>query len=160
MCVNTFEMKGLCRENLKENSAQGCNGFNGACSKLADLSFDKLDSTLAHENFVLDRYHFNVWPLRLLGADVFSEDRNGIWLLPANGLSYLGCHSTGNRKSVWDRCRAEQPQSCASGMGLCGFFFDVILATAAHHYAGHGIVGFSLYGIFFVLASRILLRFR
>jgi len=41
-----------------------------------------------------------------------------------------------------------------------GFFFDVILATAAHHYAGHGIIGFSFYGIILVLSSRFLLRFR
>lgn len=41
-----------------------------------------------------------------------------------------------------------------------GFFFDVILATAAHHFAGHGIWGFSMAGIFLVLISRSLLQFR
>ncbi|WP_299115025.1 DoxX family protein [uncultured Winogradskyella sp.] len=37
-----------------------------------------------------------------------------------------------------------------------GFFFDLILATAAHHYAGHGIVGFSLYALIAILPSYIL----
>ena len=35
-----------------------------------------------------------------------------------------------------------------------GFFFDALLATAAHHYAGHGIVGLSLLAILMVILSR------
>ncbi len=35
-----------------------------------------------------------------------------------------------------------------------GFFFDVILATMAHHYAGHGWLGLSFAGLFLVLGSR------
>ena len=41
-----------------------------------------------------------------------------------------------------------------------GFFFDVILATAAHHHAGDGIIGLSFWGIFLVLASRLLWKYR
>jgi len=41
-----------------------------------------------------------------------------------------------------------------------GFFYDVILATAAHYDAGHGLIGLSFYGIFLVLGSRALLSWR
>lgn len=41
-----------------------------------------------------------------------------------------------------------------------GFLFDVILATAAHHYAGHGAIGLSFWGILLVLGSRYLYRYR
>lgn len=41
-----------------------------------------------------------------------------------------------------------------------GFLFDVILATAAHHFAGHGLIGLSFWGIFLVLASRALEKYR
>ncbi len=37
-----------------------------------------------------------------------------------------------------------------------GFFFDLVLATAAHHYAGDGIVGFSLYGLLAIFPSYFL----
>ena len=37
-----------------------------------------------------------------------------------------------------------------------GFFFDLVLATAAHHYAGDGIVGFSLYGLIAIFPSYFL----
>lgn len=37
-----------------------------------------------------------------------------------------------------------------------GFFFDLVLATAAHHYAGHGIIGFSLYGLIAIFPSYFL----
>ena len=47
-----------------------------------------------------------------------------------------------------------------SEWAYAGFFFDVILATAAHYYAGHGLVGYSFWGIFLVLASRILWKYR
>ena len=41
-----------------------------------------------------------------------------------------------------------------------GFFFDVILATAAHYMAGHGLIGPSFFGIFLVLGSRLMDSFR
>ncbi len=41
-----------------------------------------------------------------------------------------------------------------------GFFYDVILATGAHYDAGHGLIGLSFYGIFLVLGSRLLYRWR
>jgi len=41
-----------------------------------------------------------------------------------------------------------------------GFFFDVILATVAHQDAGHGLIGLSFYGIFLVLGSRLMYRYR
>ncbi|TGV00443.1 DoxX family protein [Flavivirga rizhaonensis] len=37
-----------------------------------------------------------------------------------------------------------------------GFFFDMGLATAAHYYAGHGILGFSLYGLLLIFPSYFL----
>ena len=37
-----------------------------------------------------------------------------------------------------------------------GFFFDLILATAAHHLVGDGIVGFSLYGLIVIFPSYFL----
>ncbi len=41
-----------------------------------------------------------------------------------------------------------------------GFFFDAVLATMAHHYAGHGVVGLSLLAILFICSSRFLYKFR
>ena len=37
-----------------------------------------------------------------------------------------------------------------------GFFFDLILATVAHYYAGHGIIGFSFYGLIVLFPSYFL----
>lgn len=37
-----------------------------------------------------------------------------------------------------------------------GFFFDLVLATLAHYYAGDGIIGFSLYGLLAILPSYFL----
>ena len=37
-----------------------------------------------------------------------------------------------------------------------GFFFDLILATAEHYYAGHGILGFSLYALIALFPSYFL----
>ena len=37
-----------------------------------------------------------------------------------------------------------------------GFFFDLVLATLAHHYAGHGVIGFSLYGLIAIFPSYFL----
>ncbi len=47
-----------------------------------------------------------------------------------------------------------------SEWAYAGFFFDVILATAAHHHAGHGLLGYSFWGILLVLASRLLWKYR
>ena len=41
-----------------------------------------------------------------------------------------------------------------------GFFFDVILATAAHYFAGDGLIGPSFIGVFLVLGSRLMWQFR
>lgn len=37
-----------------------------------------------------------------------------------------------------------------------GFFFDLVLATAAHHYASHGIFGLSLLGLIAIFPSYFL----
>ena len=37
-----------------------------------------------------------------------------------------------------------------------GFFFDLILATWAHHNAGHGVIGFSLYALIALFPSYFL----
>ncbi|WP_296311460.1 DoxX family protein [Winogradskyella sp. UBA3174] len=37
-----------------------------------------------------------------------------------------------------------------------GLFFNLVFATAAHHYAGDGILGFSLYGLIVILPSYFL----
>ncbi|RNC88087.1 MAG: DoxX family protein [Winogradskyella sp.] len=37
-----------------------------------------------------------------------------------------------------------------------GFFFDLVLATAAHYHAGHDLIGFSLYGLIVILPSYFL----
>ena len=47
-----------------------------------------------------------------------------------------------------------------SEWAYAGFFFDVILATAAHYTAGHGLFGMSFYGILLVLGSRLLWTYR
>jgi len=41
-----------------------------------------------------------------------------------------------------------------------GFFFDVVLATTAHYFAGHGLLGLSFIGIFLVLGSRLMDKHR
>lgn len=47
-----------------------------------------------------------------------------------------------------------------SEWAYAGFFFDVILATAAHYHAGHGLIGYSFWGILLVVASRFLWKYR
>lgn len=37
-----------------------------------------------------------------------------------------------------------------------GFFFDLVLATVAHYNAGHGIIGFSFYGLVVIFPSYFL----
>jgi hypothetical protein len=41
-------------------------------------------------------------------------------------------------------------------LAYAGFFFDLIWATAAHYYAGDGIVGFSFYGLIAIFPSYCL----
>ena len=41
-----------------------------------------------------------------------------------------------------------------------GFFFDAVLATGAHHFAGHGMIGLSFYAIILVLLSKFLDKYR
>ncbi len=41
-----------------------------------------------------------------------------------------------------------------------GFFFNAVLATAAHYYAGHGMIGLSFYALVLVLLSRGFWSFR
>ncbi len=49
------------------------------------------------------------------------------------------------RKSTW-----------LTEWAYAGFFFDLVLATAAHYFAGHGVVGFSLYGLLLIFSSYFL----
>lgn len=47
-----------------------------------------------------------------------------------------------------------------SEWAYAGFLFDVLIATTAHHIAGHGLIGLSFWGIFLVLGSRIFWKYR
>lgn len=49
-----------------------------------------------------------------------------------------------------------RPNKWLTEWAYAGFFFDLVLATAAHHYAGHGILGFSLYGLMAIFPSYFL----
>ena len=49
-----------------------------------------------------------------------------------------------------------RPNKWLTEWAYAGFFFDLILATAAHHYAGHGILGFSLVGLIAIFPSYFL----
>lgn len=49
-----------------------------------------------------------------------------------------------------------RPNKCLIEWAYSGFFFDLILANAAHHYADHGILGFSLYGLIVIFPSYFL----
>ena len=49
-----------------------------------------------------------------------------------------------------------RPNTWLTEWAYAGFFFDLVLATAAHHYAGHGIFGFSLYGLIVIFPSYFL----
>lgn len=46
-----------------------------------------------------------------------------------------------------------RPNTWLTEWAYAGFFFDLVLATAAHYYAGHGILGFSLYGLIAIFPS-------
>lgn len=49
-----------------------------------------------------------------------------------------------------------RPNTWITEWAYAGFFFDLVLATAAHHYAGHGIFGFSLFGLITIFPSYVL----
>ena len=49
-----------------------------------------------------------------------------------------------------------RPNKWLTEWTYAGFFFNLILATAAHYYAGHGIIGFSLYGLIVIFPSYVL----
>ncbi len=49
-----------------------------------------------------------------------------------------------------------RPNTWLTEWAYAGFFFDLVLATAAHHYAGHGVVGFSLYALLAIFPSYFL----
>ncbi|WP_299519719.1 DoxX family protein [Winogradskyella sp.] len=49
-----------------------------------------------------------------------------------------------------------RPNKWLTEWAYAGFFFDLVLATAAHHYAGHGIFGFSFYGLIAIFPSYFL----
>ncbi|MBV7269034.1 DoxX family protein [Winogradskyella luteola] len=49
-----------------------------------------------------------------------------------------------------------RPSKWLTEWTYAGFFFNLVLATAAHHYAGHGIMGFSFYGLIAIFPSYFL----
>jgi hypothetical protein len=49
-----------------------------------------------------------------------------------------------------------RPSKSLTEWAYAGFFFDLVLATAAHHYAGDGIIGFSFYGLVAIFPSYFL----
>lgn len=67
------------------------------------------------------------------------------FVIPLAILKVLGVGMVLWRKSKW-----------LTEWAYAGFFFDLILATAAHHYAGHGIFGFSFYGLIVIFPSYFL----
>lgn len=66
-------------------------------------------------------------------------------VIPLAILKVLGVAMILWRKSSW-----------LTEWAYAGFFFDLILATAAHHYGGHDIVGLSLYGLLLIFPSYFL----
>lgn len=67
------------------------------------------------------------------------------FVIPLAVLKVLGVIMILWRKSQW-----------LTEWAYAGFFFDIVLATAAHHYAGHGIIGFSLYALIALFPSYFL----
>ncbi|REE27941.1 DoxX family protein [Winogradskyella pacifica] len=67
------------------------------------------------------------------------------FVIPLAILKLLGIAMVLWRKSKW-----------LTEWAYAGFFFDLVLATAAHHYAGHGIFGFSFYGLIVLFPSYFL----
>ena len=52
-----------------------------------------------------------------------------------------------------------RPNKWFTEWAYAGFFFDLVLATSAHHYAGHGIIGFSFYGLIAIFPSYFLSKY-
>lgn len=67
------------------------------------------------------------------------------FVIPLAILKVVGVVMVLWRKSPW-----------LTEWAYAGFFFDLVLATAAHHYAGHGILGFSLYALLALFPSYFL----
>lgn len=66
-------------------------------------------------------------------------------VIPLATLKVLGVGFILWRKSTW-----------LTEWAYAGFFFDLILATTAHYFAGHGIIGYSFYGLLFIFPSYFL----
>lgn len=66
-------------------------------------------------------------------------------VMPLAVLKLLGVAMVLWRQSKW-----------LTEWAYAGFFFDLVLATLAHHYAGDGIIGFSLYGLIVIFPSYFL----
>lgn len=66
-------------------------------------------------------------------------------VIPLASLKALGVGMILWRKSKW-----------LTEWAYAGFFFDLVLATAAHHFAGHGIMGYSFYGLLLIFPSYFL----
>ncbi|MDB9782874.1 DoxX family protein [Winogradskyella sp.] len=49
-----------------------------------------------------------------------------------------------------------RPNTWLTEWAYAAFFFNLIFATLAHHYAGHGIIGFSFYGLLAIFPSYFL----
>ncbi|TCK67904.1 DoxX-like protein [Winogradskyella wandonensis] len=67
------------------------------------------------------------------------------FVIPLAVLKVLGVIMILWRKSQW-----------LTEWAYAGFFFDLVLATAAHYYAGDGIIGFSLYALIALFPSYFL----
>ncbi|WP_299115761.1 DoxX family protein [uncultured Winogradskyella sp.] len=67
------------------------------------------------------------------------------FVIPLAVLKVLGVIMVLWRKSQW-----------LTEWAYAGFFFDLVLAIAAHHYAGHGVIGFSLYALIALFPSYFL----
>lgn len=67
------------------------------------------------------------------------------FVIPLAVLKVLGVIMILLRKSQW-----------LTEWAYAGFFFDLVLATAAHDYAGHDILGFSVYALIALFPSYFL----
>ena len=67
------------------------------------------------------------------------------FVIPLAVLKVVGVIMILWRKSQW-----------LTEWAYAGFFFDLVLATAAHYYAGDGVLGFSLYALIALFPSYFL----
>jgi len=67
------------------------------------------------------------------------------FVIPLAVLKVFGVIMVLWRKSQW-----------LTEWAYAGFCFDLVLATAAHHYAGHSVIGFSLYALIALFSSYFL----